>query len=50
MGEVVRDDLMRIDAILAPGESAGGGSSHLTGRCDGLGGGADVGNGDIHFA
>jgi hypothetical protein len=48
VSEVVRNDLIRIDATLAPGELAGGGSSHLAGRCHGLGGGADIGNGGIH--
>jgi hypothetical protein len=33
VGEVVRNDLIRIDATLAPGELVGGGSSHLRGRC-----------------
>jgi hypothetical protein len=49
LGEVVRDNLIRIDATLAPGELAGGGSSHFRGRCHGLAGRADIGNGGIHW-
>jgi hypothetical protein len=49
VGEVVCNDLIRIDATLAPGELVGGGSSHFRGRCHGLGGAADIGNGGIHW-